>query len=62
MAPEPTAERVGDTHLYSKEDESPRPAEKQQLLSSRDPSLEPCHNKAGSDSDGDSGDEPDKES
>jgi hypothetical protein len=29
-----TAERVGDIHLSSKEDGSPRPAERQRLLSS----------------------------
>jgi hypothetical protein len=56
-----TAERVGDTYLSGMKDRSPRPAERQRLLSSRDPSPEPSHNKAGSDSDSDSHDELEKE-
>jgi hypothetical protein len=42
--------KVGDAYLSSKEDESLRPAERQRLLPSRDPSLEPSHNKTGGDS------------
>jgi len=32
VAAEPTAKRVGDTHLSGKVDRSPRPAERQQLI------------------------------
>lgn len=49
MATVVTAERVGDTHLSSKEDGSPRSAERQYLLHNRDPSLEPSKVEAGSD-------------
>jgi len=60
VAAELTAERVSDTHLFSKEDGSPRPAERQRLLSSYDLSPEPSHNKAGSDSNSNSDDKLDK--
>lgn len=57
MAAVVTADRVGDAHLSGKGDGTSRLAERQRLLSSRDPSLEPSDNKAGSNSDGDSDDE-----
>jgi hypothetical protein len=38
VAAEPTAKRVGGTHLSGKADGSPRPAERQQLLPDREPS------------------------
>jgi hypothetical protein len=38
VAAEPTAKRVGDTHLSGKVDGSPRPAEQQQLPPDREPS------------------------
>ena len=52
-----TAERVGDTHPSDEEDGGPRPAERQRLLPSRDPSPGPSHDEAGSHSGGDSDDE-----
>jgi hypothetical protein len=50
VAAEPTAKRVGDTHLSSKANGSPRPAERQQLLSDREPSPATSHDEAGCDS------------
>lgn len=55
-----TAERVGDTCLSDEKDR--RLAERQRLLPSRNPSLEPSHDEAGSRSDDDSDDEPNKAS
>jgi hypothetical protein len=43
------AKRVGDTRLSSKEDGSPRPAERQRLLPSRDPLPELSHDDSDSD-------------
>lgn len=57
MATTLAAEGVSDTHLSSKEDGSPRPAERQQLLPSRDPSSETSHDDAGSYNDTHSNDE-----
>jgi hypothetical protein len=45
-----TAERVGDTDLYGKEDGSPRSAERQRSLPNRDPSLATSHGEAECDS------------
>jgi hypothetical protein len=55
VAAEPTAKRVGDTHLSGKADGSPSPAERRQLLPDREPSLATSHGEAGCD--GHSGDE-----
>lgn len=46
-----TAERVSDPHLSGQEDGSPRPAERQRLLPSRDPSPARNHDEAESCSD-----------
>ena len=59
VAAELIAESVCGAHLSGKEDGSPRPAERQRLLT-RDLSPEPSHDKARSDSDGDSDDELDR--
>jgi hypothetical protein len=48
------AKKISDNHLSGKEDGNPRPAERQRLLPSRDPSPEPDHDETGSDSDGNS--------
>jgi hypothetical protein len=50
VAAEPTAKRVGGTHLSGKADGSPRPAERQQLLPDRGPSPATSHDEAGCDS------------
>jgi hypothetical protein len=50
VAAEPTAKRVGDTHLSGKTDGSPRPAKRQQLLPDREPSPATSHDEAGCDS------------
>jgi hypothetical protein len=47
VAAEPTAKRVGGTHLSGKADGSPRPAERQQLLPDREPSPATSHDEAG---------------
>ncbi|KAH0538364.1 hypothetical protein FGG08_005059 [Glutinoglossum americanum] len=52
MAAAVTAKRISDNHLSGKEGGSPRLAERQRLLPSRDPSPEPGHDETGSDSDG----------
>ncbi|KAI9770863.1 MAG: hypothetical protein M1839_003026 [Geoglossum umbratile] len=52
-----TTERVGDTHLFSKGDESARPAKRQRPLPYSDSSPEPSHDEAGSHSDSYSDDE-----
>ncbi|KAI9775082.1 MAG: hypothetical protein M1839_001474 [Geoglossum umbratile] len=52
-----TTERVGDTHLSSKGDESARPAKRQRPLPYSDSSPEPSHDEAGSYSDSYSDDE-----
>ncbi len=49
VAAEPTAKRVGDTHLSGKVDGSPRRAERQQLLPNREPSPAASHDEAGCD-------------
>lgn len=52
------AKKISDNHLSDKEDGSPRPAERQRLLLSRDPSPRPDHNETGSGSNGNSNNEP----
>jgi hypothetical protein len=52
------AKKISDNHLSDKEDGSPKPAKRQRLLPSRDPSLQPDHNETGSGSDGNSNNEP----
>ncbi|KAI9776258.1 MAG: hypothetical protein M1839_000492 [Geoglossum umbratile] len=52
-----TTERIGDTHLSSKGDESARPAKRQRPLPYSNSSPEPGHDKAGSYSDSYSDDE-----
>lgn len=52
-----TAEKVGVIRLSGKEGGSPRPAGRQRLLPSGDPSPEPSHNEEGSRSDSHSNDE-----
>jgi hypothetical protein len=47
---EPTAKRVGDTHLSGEVDGSPRLAERQQLLPNREQSPATSHDEAGCDS------------
>ncbi|KAI9768925.1 MAG: hypothetical protein M1840_004521 [Geoglossum simile] len=53
-----TAKRIGDSHLFDKEDGSPRPAEQQRLLPSRDLSPELDYDETRSGSDGNSNNEP----
>ena len=52
VSAEPTAKRVGDTHLSGKADGSPRSAtgKRRQLLSDREPSPATSRNEAGCDS------------
>ena len=53
MAAAATAERVGDTHPFSKEYRSPTPHQRQQLLPNRKPSIVLSYDEAGSDSESD---------
>jgi hypothetical protein len=50
VAAEPTAKRVGGTHVSGKAGGSPRPAERQQLLPDREPLPATSHDEAGCDS------------